>query len=165
MINSDHSTLTKSTEKTEKTIDDIRKDITYLKGSFDLLKSLLRDPKPLFDSQSPVSLTEAGHEVAKELKANEIIGRSWEKIFCILEQNISNKNAYDIQQYCIESISVEPEKFFDSKDLATLKDYAFKKGNPLQLYTRLMGILIRDKYFEVKGIPIDDVDKHDPAKA
>ena len=29
-------------------------------------------------------------------------------------------------------------------------------------YTNILGVLIRDKYFEQKGINVEDVDKHDP---
>jgi len=76
---------------------------------------------------------------------------------------ISDKNAYDIQQFCIEGVSVEPEKFIDSAGLTTIKNYAFKQGNPLQLYTRMIGVIIRDKYLKIKGISIDEIDKHDPA--
>ena len=37
------------------------------------------------------------------------------------------------------------------------------QGNPLQLYTRMLGVIIRDKYMSIKGISIDEIDKHDPA--
>lgn len=159
-INAEHSGFTKSVDKIESTIDDMRKDISYVKGSIDVLKS--GNSSVLLQSKSPVSLTPKGEEVAKELKAEEIITRNWSKIYEILEKAISNKNAYDIQQYCIENVSVDPEKFFDNDGLNLLKDYAYKQGNPLQLYTRLVGILIRDRYLKQKGIAISDIDKHKP---
>jgi len=160
-IQSDHSGLSKSVDKMEKSVDEIRKDLSYLKGSIDVMKS--GSINSHMQSQSPVTLTAKGHEVAEEIKANEIIARTWNKIYEILEMEISDKNAYDIQQFCIEGVSVEPEKFIDSAGLTTIKNYAFKQGNPLQLYTRMIGVIIRDKYLKIKGISIDEIDKHDPA--
>jgi len=159
-INAEHSGFSKSVDKMERTIDDMRKDVSYVKGSIDVLKS--GNSTALLQSHSPVSLTLKGDEVAKEIKAEEIITRNWSKIFTILERDISNKNAYDIQQYCIENVSVDPDRFFDNDGLNLLKDYAYKQGNPLQLYTRLMGILIRDRYLKQKGVAITEIDKHAP---
>jgi len=161
-INAEHGGFKKSVDKIEISIDNIRQDISYLKGSFDVFKNSKGDK--LFQSQSPVALTNSGLKVAEELKADEIIGRTWDTIFRLLENDISDKNAYDIQQYCIEKISIEPEKFFDKEDIKILKSYAFKEGNPLQLYTRLLGILIRDRYLIAKGISLSEIDKHDPGK-
>ena len=44
------------------------------------------------------------------------------------------------------------------------KNFAFKEGNPLQIYTRLLGVMIRDEYMKRKNISISEIDKHDPAK-
>ncbi|MBS4060682.1 MAG: hypothetical protein KG029_09800 [Bacteroidetes bacterium] len=161
-IQSDHSILNKSVDKIDKSIDEIRRDMSFLKGSIDVMKS--GGSNQLLQSKSPVTLTEKGIEVAKELKANDIIARTWNKIFEILEREISNKNAYDIQQFCIEQVSIEPEKFFDNEGVISIKNFAYKEGNPLQLYTRMLGVLIRDKYMKAKGISIDEIDKHDPSK-
>jgi len=159
-INSEHGGFKKSVDKIEVSIDAIRQDISYLKGSLDVYKSGKADQ--LIKSKSPVSLTDKGKEVSNELKAEEIIGRTWDTIYKILEENISDKNAYDIQQYCFEKISVDPEKYFDKDGINALKIYAFKEGSPLQLYTRLLAILIRDKYLETKGISLSEIDKYDP---
>ena len=160
-IQSEHGGFTRSVDKMERSIDEIRKDMSFLKGSIDVMKS--GNLNSLLQSKSPVTLTDKGKEVAQELKANEIIARTWERIYEILEREISDKNAYDIQQYCIEQVSVEPEKFFDSASITALKNFAFMQGNPLQLYTRMLGVIIRDKYMSIKGISIDEIDKHDPA--
>ena len=160
-INADHGVLTKTVNKIEAHIDDIRKDLSYMKGSIEILKS---GANPLTKSQSPISLTDKGKEIALELKAEEIIGKNWDKIFKDLEKNIYDKNAYDIQQYCLETSAVDPEKFFDSQSLSEIKMYAFKKGNTLSYYSGMFGIIIRDKYLQIKGIDVSEVDDNDPEK-
>ena len=84
------------------------------------------------------------------------------KIFKNLVSSIFDKNAYDIQQYCIETAAVEPEKFFAKADLDKLKQFAFNQGNPFQYYSSMFGIIIRDKYLQIKGISISEVDINDP---
>jgi hypothetical protein len=160
LIQSDHGVLTKSVTKIETSIDDIRVRMSFMEGSINILDSSQRGG--LMKSHSPISLTDEGVHVAKEIQAEEIITRNWDKIFPILEKAISNKNAYDIQQYCIENVSVDPDRFIDNNSLNLLKDYAYAQGKPLQLYTRLMGVIIRDRYLKQKGISIAEIDKHGP---
>ena len=159
-INSEHSGFTKTVDKMEGTINDIRKDLSYVKGSIDVIK--VGNMGTLLQSKSPITLSEEGNTVAKEIGAEAIIARNWEKIFSQLENFVGNTNAYDIQQYCMENVSVDPELFFDTEGLTILKNYAYNHGNPLQLYTRMMGVLIRDKYMKIKGIAMAEIDKHDP---
>lgn len=161
LIIAEHSILDKSVNKIEVHIDEIRKDMSFLKGSIEVLR---RGADPVVQSHSPVSLTDAGMKMAKEFDAEKMISHNWENIFSDLEKNICNKNAYDIQQYCIETVSVEPEKFLESSDLTKMKEYAYAKGNPLQYYMPIFGVLIRDKYLQIKGIQVSEIDKYDPNK-
>lgn len=158
MIRSEHATLTSNVRKMDSNIDEIRKDIAFMKGSMDILKS----QQDLLNSPSPISLTEKGIMVAAELKAEDIIARNWEHIFKKMESDIKDKNPYDIQQYCIEEISVEPRLFFAKEDLDLIKKFAFAHGQPLDLYTRLIGVMVRDEYFKRKNISIEEIDKHAP---
>ncbi len=158
-VNNINGSLSGSITKIDNHIDEIRRDLSYLKGSIDIFK---RDSPSVAKSHSPVSLTEIGEQLKAELKAEEVIKRNWEKIFADLEKNICNKNAYDIQQYCLEMSAVEPERFLGKLDLDNLKQFAYQKGNLLQYYSPIFGIIIRDKYLEIKGINVSDVDLHDP---
>jgi hypothetical protein len=158
-ITKDHSVLSEHVKIISSNIHEIGRDISYLKGNIDILN------KPnLAQSHSPISLTEIGKTLSEELQAEKMIIRNWDKIFADLEKNICNKNAYDIQQYCIETAAVETERFLDKSDLEKLKEYAYIKGNPLQYYSPIFGIIIRDKYLEIKGIKVSEVDKYDPNK-
>lgn len=160
-ITNDHGSISGTVTKMEAHMDEVRRDLSFLKGSIDVFR---KDSPALAKSHSPVSLTDIGMTISIELGAETIIARNWDKIFADLEKNICNKNAYDIQQYCLEMVAVEPERFIGIADLNTLKEYAYKKGNSLQYYSPIFGILIRDKYLQLKGIKVSEVDLHDPNK-
>jgi hypothetical protein len=158
-INSDHNVLTKNASETSAYIDEIRKDLSYLKGNIDII---IMNNNPLMKKKSPISLTDKGLEVSRKIKAEEIIEKNWKRIYENLEKNICDKNAYDIQGYCLTTSSVNPEKFFDGNDIRRLKEFAFSQGNPLNIYMQMMGIIIRDKYLKIKGIDISDIDRYTP---
>jgi len=172
-INESHRFLEKENEKAsnkieeycgkqDKNMDEIRKDISFLKAMIEIFKS--GSSQQIAQSHSPVSLTEYGENISKDLDADNVISRNWDKIYKDLEANIGNKNAYDIQQYCIETATVEIEKFIDNDAILAIKSKAYRDGRPLAFYAPIFGIKIRDKYLEIKGINISEIDTHDPQK-
>jgi hypothetical protein len=154
-ITSAHDRLTISVEKMEENFEKMREDIVYLKVNFDVIKDIFH---PLSQARSPLSLTEQGKKIAEELEATEAIVRSWSKIYADLEENIAGKNAYDIQQYCVETATVDLSRFISDADLDKVKMYAFNHGKPLAYYAPVFAIPIRDQYFKQKGINISEVD-------
>lgn len=144
-------------ERQDKHMDEIRRDIAVLKAMSDIYK--MNFPQSVAKSNSPISLTDIGKEVAIQLGADEVIAKNWDKIVIDIEQNVGNKNAYDIQQYCMETSMVELEKFLDPDTIDAIKNIAFKEGRPMAYYAPIFGIKIRDKYLTAKGIPIEDIDK------
>lgn len=158
-ITSEHGILSKNVLGIEHHVDEIRRDLSYLKGTVDTIRS---GSSPLTQAHSPISLTEKGREVAEELKAESIVARNWTKIFNDLEQNIKDKNAYDVQVYCMETAAVQPENFFDKSALDFIKEIAYKQGNSFQYYSGVFGVLIRDKYLSLKGIDKDEIDINNP---
>lgn len=145
-------------------IDDVRKDLSMIKGSLEIIKS---NATPLMQSHSPVSLTPAGVEVMKELDATTIISRNWDsRIEPAIRQEVERQgglNAYQLQTFAIETSAVEPDRFYTKQDITAIQGFAYEKGMPDQLYLRAMGLLIRDKYFEVHQIELDEVDRTDPS--
>ena len=144
-------------------IDAIRSDIVFIKGTLNGLAAG-GNAGALIQAHSPISLTDFGKELAVEMNLSDIIQRNWDKIRTYLEDNLQSKNAYDIQQFCIDTASVNLDKFFDVSDVNIVKNFAFKKGQNIIYYGGMIGIMIRDDYFRHKGINIDDVDKHDPQR-
>lgn len=157
------NTLEKHAEKVDNHMDEIRKDISFLKATMDIYKNA--PGEALAQSHSPVSLTEKGISVAEEIGADAMIASNWEQIESLLDSQISDKNAYDIQEFCIETATIELDKLIKPDAIEKVKNYAYNAGQPLAYYAPIFGIKIRDKYLERKGISVDEVDKHDPKKA
>lgn len=153
----------KHAEKMDGHMDEIRKDISYLKAMIDVYKFSPSDA--LAQSHSPVSLTEMGNKVATEIDADGMIASNWENILAMLEDNVAGKNAYDIQEYCLETAIIELEKFLDTSSIEKMKNIAYNSGHPLAYYAPIFGIKIRDKYLEIKGISVEEIDKHDPGSS
>ena len=163
LINYSHSELVKNHEKLEtkidKNIDIIRQDLSYLKGKIEIIQK----QKPFIaKSKSPMTLTDIGEQFAKELKADQMIERNWSKIYANIKNDVKNKNAYDIQQYCMDTAAGAIEKFLSEDDIISLKNFAFKNGDPILYYSPIFALIIRDKYFQTENINISDVDSAAP---
>ncbi|MDR0437251.1 MAG: hypothetical protein LBH22_02990 [Bacteroidales bacterium] len=143
----------------KETMDRIDHNINFI------LSTLIKQPVPTIEKHSPLSLSDLGKRIAKDLELNQMIGNNWEKILYYLDiNNIASKNAYDIQQFCIETACISLDKFFDEHGIDKIKMYAYNNGNSLFYYGSMIGIMIRDVYFESKGIPVTAVDEHIPAQ-
>jgi hypothetical protein len=161
-VSSVYERIDKRVDKMEGHIDEIRKDISFLKAMVELFQ--FNSKQGVAKSKSPVSLTETGHQIAEQLHAEAMIARNWDKIYTNLEARISDKNAYDIQQYCIETATVNLESFFEKNDIDMVKTVAYKDGRPLAFYAPVFGVLIRDRYLQQKGIDVLDIDRNDPGR-
>ena len=146
--------------KIEGHIDEIRRDIAYLKGHTDRLQKTVNDGYT--QKNSPISLTEKGKEEVAESRLDEIVDRNWPRINDTLQKEVLSKNPYDIQSYCMEEVFVSTEKFFEDEDFSYIKKLAFNKGLALMTYTNMLAVLIRDRYFQENGIDISEVDKFAP---
>lgn len=141
--------------KIESDMDEIRRDISCLKGIVDVFRSGMVS---LEQSHSPMSLTDLGVKVAKELNAEEMIQRNWDVVMKDIEENAEGKTPYDIQEYCRETAVVELGRFLLAEDVIKLKDTAYREGKPLAYYAPIISILIRDKYLQEKNL-MNEVDK------
>ena len=173
---------TKKGDKLENKIESIMTDLSYIKGELQSLHTIrgaleslnyiktsvdsLRNNSSgsLTQAHSPISLTLKGQEVAKEMGIDGMIARSWDKIEAAIDAKVAFKNAYDIQQYCIETATVSLETFFTPSDIDAIKMFAYNSGQHLAFYGSMIGVIIRDKYFEIKKIPLTKVDETDPNK-
>lgn len=84
------------------------------------------------------------------LDADRMIAVNWDTIREAIEQS-GVKNDYDVQEYCLITASVKPEKSFDTSSIDRIKEFAFQSGQPVQLYFRVLGIMARDKYLSEKN--------------
>ena len=153
-----HDLFNARIDKTESNIDEIRKDVSYLKGQFD---SVIGLKEATIKKKSPISLTDIGAEIANSNNIVAMIDDNWSKINETL-QSAKTKNPYDLQQFCMEKTFVEPQNFFNDKDIEKLKIIAYNLGMPLLSITQIAGVLIRDRYFTKNGIDLAEVDVYAP---
>lgn len=156
------ASLERHAEKVDQHMDEIRKDIAYMKAMVDIYKNA--PGEALAMAHSPVSLTPKGLAVGEEIGADAMIASNWERIERLLDEAVGGKNAYDIQQFCIETATVDLDKLIDPDSVEAVKRYAYMAGQPIAWYAPVFGIKIRDKYLERKGISVAEVDLHDPNK-
>lgn len=151
----------KGIDKLERRVEDISTNLQYIKATLEVMKN--NPPElNLTQAHSPVTLTKIGQDVANEIGARRIIADNWQKIQDCIDTADLGSNAYDIQQFCIETASIALEKFFSEEDIIKIKEFAFNNGKTLAYYGGMFGVLIRDKYFESKHIPIEEVDRNAP---
>jgi hypothetical protein len=152
-------------------IRDLRGEVEKLVGLREdvlMIKSQLSRKQPPARSytraKSPLSLSPAGEEMAKKLGIASRIASNWSKIEACIDRDVKDKNAYDIQQFCIRKATVDLPEFFSEEDILAIKDVAFNEGEPVESFGELIGVLVRDAYFKSRGINVKEVDKHDPAR-
>ena len=122
------------------------------------------NPRTLYKSTSPISLTENGITLSKEIGAEAIFDKYKEK----LKKEVNTKkpkNAYDIQQTSIEVVKNKFEQLLDEREILLLKETAFSKGYLVEDITYIFAILLRNNLLHEMKIPFAEIDKHDPQKS
>jgi hypothetical protein len=150
----------KGLDKLESKVDTLSADTTYIKMQLTLLSA--NTAGGLVQSHSPISLTEKGKDIAEKMDVQTLLANNWDNIYDYIDKNVRSKNAYDIQQFCIETATISLDKLFNDADLSRIKMFAYNEGKPLGYYGGMIGVLIRDKYFQQKGINPSLVDKFAP---
>lgn len=135
--------------------------LQQVSNTLHMMAAGLNTSSPLTQSHSPVSLTQKGEEIAKELNLKNVINQNWDKISKVIGEET---NPYDIQMKFISIFISEPDSYIDPESMDRIKTNAFSNGIPLIDYMRMTGILARDRYFHDHGIDVNEVDKSDPGK-
>ena len=152
-VKDDCERLDKRLEALRGDIHEIRGDIAYIKNMVNVqINTPVQGQSALLQSHSPLSLTEAGMDVASGMKAEEAIAGKWDSIRARLDRDVPGRTPYDIQTFCLEKIPVAPQEFFDAETVDAFKRYAFAHGRTLFECMKVVGILVRDKYFAALGI-------------
>lgn len=153
VINTEHNNLKEAGSKLAQAVEAIQRDIMWIRVVMGTKGAPAMDTA---QAHSPISLTEIGEELKKELGAEEAVSRNWDKIDTDITVNVKDKNPYDIQQYCMETAAVTPEAFLSKEDVDKLKLFAYKKGRPFISLSTIFALIIRDKYFQIHNIATSD---------
>ena len=103
-------------------------------------------------THSPLSITDKGWEMIRRLGVDKMFENNWTRIKSLITENVEHKNAYDINNFCIEQAVVYPEKFLSESETAVLKDDAYQNGDTLASYMKVIAVLARDRYFKETGL-------------
>lgn len=113
----------------------------------------------LTQTHSPLSITDKGKEKIKTLHIDTMFNNNWPRIKELIDNGVKDKNAYDIDHFCLEQAVVYPEKFLTKDEILVLKNDAYKEGFTLTSYMKMISVLSRDKYFEAIGLSVDSSDE------
>lgn len=124
------STKFESVHKLESNIDAIKEDIHGIKAFMQVFRET---NNPLAQRQSPVSMSEDGKNVSRELGLEAIVANHWNDFKSSVIANLeSDCNPYDIQ---VESFKVgdKYKKFITEEELDKIKLHAFNSGYNLDI--------------------------------
>jgi 16S rRNA C967 or C1407 C5-methylase (RsmB/RsmF family) len=93
---------------------------------------------------------------------SDAIFAKYESQLCKLIEKTNTKNAYDIQVESFKIIKENLLNMLDEKELIAIKDEAYDRGIIIDDVIAIFGVLLRNCILQKKGIPIADVDKHEP---
>lgn len=138
-------------------ITKVETSIEYLQRSVDTLTKNLQSGNRLIldkytESHSPLSISEGGREMMRRVGMQAMFDENWERIKPLIDEGVSDKNPYDIDQFCQEQSVVFPEKFLNKDQLDVLKADAYREGLTLTSYMRVIAVLSRDRYLEIQGM-------------
>lgn len=128
--------------KLDTNLDSIKDSVASIRATTELL---YQAHLSTIKSQSPLSLTDVGITIAKDLDMQEKINRHWEKLKPLFEGK-KLENPYDVQTIALQFAPSCFEQVFSEDEKSQIKLYAYRNGKNLLEILPIIGILIRDKY-------------------
>ncbi len=127
-------------ETLEKLMDEVREDIRDIKNNIlDIFKRL---PAKAISSESPMTLTDLGEKISKEIQAS-----AWAKQTApsLAIQN-RGKGHYDIQEFCL--IYVEEKSNLSEEMDRKVKASAYNNGIEKEQVLKVLAVELRNVIFE-----------------
>jgi len=121
------------------------------------------NPRKMVEAHIPLSLSEEGKRAATNIHADKILDRIHGKLKAFVEES-KPKNAYDIQVASLKA-TAKILDLLNEEELIVIKDYAFQQGLRIEDLFPIFGVLLRNLILDERGIPIADIDKHEPKVA
>ena len=123
----------------------------------DVKKIFSRLPaEPFFGTNSPLSLTDLGKVISKELNATV-----WaqENIQAIIKKGLTDDSPYGIQDFCFDYVKIEAGNLSEGM-LGKVKQSAFDYGSGVDKLVVVLAICLRDELLaiyhpELSGMPDD----------
>ena len=154
----------KKIDKVESKIESVNDAVIELKTKVQLIYDNT-NPRRTYAPGSPIGLTDFGKQIAEKIKAEEMF-----KCYSALLVDKVNAacpqktNAYDIQ---VESMNIAKKDLLNmvtTDEINLIKQTAFDASILVEDVMGILGVYLRDHILSLRGIPVLDVDKHDPDK-
>ncbi|MCL2459097.1 MAG: hypothetical protein FWF31_09715, partial [Desulfobulbus sp.] len=136
--------------------------ITRIETKLDLIYTNTLGAKNPVASMSPISLTSVGIEIKDKLDADSILGKYISRLQSDIEER-GVDNAYDIQMAAMEIAKSRLLSMLTGEEQAAVKQEAYNRGLLAEDIMSVYGVLLRDHILKSKGIPVSDVDAHQPS--
>lgn len=143
-----------------KSLEDMRDTVIRLDTKVELIyKNTI--PMKLVQSQSPISLTDLGKTISEKIQVEKILGRNLSQLSSAVDAK-GPKNAYDIQMASMQVAKEKMLSLLNESELALIKQEAFQRGIVVEDMADIFGVLLRNHILQQKGLPIAEVDQHEP---
>lgn len=126
----------------------------------DLIYGLV-NPNSMTRAHSPISLTEIGAQTATSINAESLLIKYYIRLKKIVDKS-DPQNAYDIQNIAMSITKEKLIEFMTASEINIIKDSAYKNGVIVEDILSILGVMLRDKILDERGIPVSDVDLHTP---
>lgn len=140
----------------DNTLTKLETSIEYLTKEIDAAIRAFQGQNIKTDSftqtNSPLSINDTGKQMMERVGLEDMFNKNWGSIKEFIDGNVKDKNAYDINAFCVQNAVVFPDKFMSEDDLKVLKADAYNTGVPLASYMKVVAVLSRDRYFEENHI-------------
>lgn len=149
--------------KIDTALEYINRNLDNLNASIGTLKR----EEAFAESHSPLKITPKGEEMIDRVGMREMFEHNWGRVFTYIDTYVNESktnNPYDIWDFIRQRTVVFPEIFVSKEELDKIKIDAYNQGRTLTDYMVVYAILCRDKYFELKGINVEDSDPEKKAE-
>ena len=138
-------------ETTEKQLSDLDKRVFRLDERFFYFSNAISAKLgiPLYyETKSPIVLTKAGKELAKEIEAQEWV----DKVSGILKEKVTGLDAYGIEVFCFEYVDDEDQDQYSDEEEKVIRASAYKRGIRAFDVRRVLAIELRDRLLKEAGL-------------
>ena len=138
---------------------DWNRDIPYLKQRIQILYEATE--RSTVKTRSPLSFTDIGTKIAKELNAEDICQKHKSELITLVNKT-KPLNAYDLQQSCVLVVEAHLADMLDEATLSKAKQIALKHGAPPDNVLAVVAVLLRDGLMKDGEWPSSDIEQHEP---
>ena len=126
--------------------------ISQIKIDLGVIKQLIRNHlgntvDSVISASSPLTLADLGKEISKNIGAEEILAKHWQRLEEIV-LGAEPPTTYHLQRECLNAVERHLEPLLSQQELEAVAAEAFQRGLHLSNVLGIIGILLRDKLIE-----------------